>query len=246
MILSERVIDTVFRGTSISDDMTKLYLPRDGYFPTSLLRDGYGRAGKRRSTPLYNCWVNMQQRCLVGSEQQRKIKSYKACSSDFKDYQDFAEFCYSLPFFTNTDSKGVVYEIDKDIKGYLLNKPNLYSKETLCAIPKEINCFLTCIQLHNGAAQRSTKGVIQNSGGNFLLRLQDVCGDGKRKYLSRHETYEDAYSELLRVKSKQAKHLASKYEGNVESIVIDFLNNFNLEDWEKWTYHKWSCKEGVT
>lgn len=242
MILSNSVVDTVFRGLPIPEDMTKLYQPKQGVFPTSLTRGGYGRKGIRRSTPLYNCWSNMVQRCLLGSEQQTKIRSYEGCENLFSDYQEFAEFCYGLPFFKTLDQFGKPYEIDKDLKGYLLNKPNTYSADTICMIPKDINCFLTCVQIHNNSTERSTKGVIQEVGKRYQVRVQDVCGDRERKVMSIHNSYDEAYNALCELKKSQASFLADKWEGCVESIVVDFLRSFDLVDWEKWTYHKWASK----
>ena len=83
MILSVEVIDTVFRGLPVPDDVTKMYQPKQGCFPTTILRKGYGRKGLRRTVPLYNCWSNMFQRCLSGSSQQDKIKSYVGCNHMF-------------------------------------------------------------------------------------------------------------------------------------------------------------------
>lgn len=242
MILSVEVIDTVFRGLPVPDDVTRIYLPKQGYFPTTILRNGYGRKGLRRTVPLYNCWSNMFQRCLSGSQQQEKIKSYVGCTHTFIDYQDFAEFCHTLPFFRCLDQAENPYELDKDVKGFLLNKPNVYSKETICMLPKDINCFLTCVQLHNDSFERSTKGVIQKVRNYFQVRTQDVCGDRTRKVISKHNTYEEAYDSLCELKKKQAKFLANKFKGKIENDAVDFLNNFNLPVWEEWTYHKWSCK----
>lgn len=242
MVLSDDVIDTVFRGMVVPDDMTKLYCPKVGYFPTSIMRGGFGRKGSRRSTPLYNCWSNMTQRCLFGSEQQTKIKSYTGCKHHFHDYQEFAEFCHDLPFFRTLDQFGNPYEIDKDVKGYLLTQPNTYSKDTICMLPKDINCFLTCVQIHNGASERSTKGVIQKVCNRYQVRTQDVCGDRERKIMSIHDSYEEAYDALCNLKKEQAKFLANKFKDKVDDIVINFLLDFDLVEWEKWTYHKWNSK----
>ena len=115
MIYSEKVLSTLWRGQPVDNDLVVLYVPREGFFPTSytVMIDG---KRCRRSTKLYNCWTNMSQRCLDGSQQQQKIKSYVGCTSNFKSYQEFAEFCYNLPNFTCLDGKGNPYEIDKDVK----------------------------------------------------------------------------------------------------------------------------------
>jgi hypothetical protein len=242
MILSVEVIDTVFRGLPVPDDVTKMYQPKQGCFPTTILRKGYGRKGLRRTVPLYNCWSNMFQRCLSGSSQQDKIKSYVGCNHMFSDYQDFAEFCYTLPFFRQLDQFNNPYEIDKDVKGFIMNLPNTYSKETIIMLPKDINCFLTCVQIHNNSTERSTKGVIQHVRNKFQVRTQDVCGDRQRKVMSKHATYDEAYSALCDLKQTQARFLADKFKGKVDNVVVDFLMKFSLREWEKWTYHKWSCK----
>lgn len=243
MLLSDGVLDTLWRGLPVPDDLIVLYQSKDGFFPTSYtsLRN---EKRVRRSTSLYNCWTNMSQRCLKGSEQQEKIKSYKGCINKFKCYQEFAEFCYKLPNFTKLDEFGKTYEIDKDIKGFITQQIGVYSKDTLCMIPKDINCFLTCVQIHGERSERSTKGVIQQSGKNFSVRTQDVCGDRKRKILYTCDNYEEAYEYLCELKKAQAKFLAEKFKDSVEVCVVDFLNSFDLNVWEKWTYEKWESKKG--
>lgn len=242
MIYSEKVLSTLWRGQPVDNDLVVLYVPREGFFPTSytVMIDG---KRCRRSTKLYNCWTNMSQRCLDGSQQQQKIKSYVGCTSNFKSYQEFAEFCYNLHNFTCLDGKGNPYEIDKDVKGFLTKQPSLYSKETLCMLPKDINCFLTCVQKHNEKLTRSTKGVIQEYGGKYNVRTQDVCGDGERKIMQYCSSYQESYDYLRNLKKKQASFLAEKYKSSIEQCVIDFLNNFDLDVWEKWTYEKWENKE---
>ena len=242
MILSNQVVDTLFRGMPVPEEITRIYQPKHGFFPTTIILKDYGRKGLRRAVPLYNCWSNMIQRCLSGSSQQEKIKSYVGCKHLFTDYQDFAEFCYELPYFTQLDQFGNPYEIDKDVKGFIMNLPNTYSKETICILPKDINCFLTCVQIHNNSTERSTKGVIQEVRNKFQVRTQDVCGDRQRKVMSKYETYDEAYNALCDLKQAQARFLADKFKGKVDDVVIDFLMNFDLREWEKWTYYKWSCK----
>lgn len=243
MMLSDSVLDTLWRGLNVPHDLIVLYQAKDGFFPTSYtaLRNGQR---VRRSTNLYNCWTNLSQRCLKGSEQQEKIKSYKGCVNKFKSYQEFAEFCYTLPNFTKLDEFGKTYEIDKDIKGFLTQQTGVYSKDTLCMIPKDINCFLTCVQIHGECSERSTKGVIQKSGNRYSVRTQDVCGDRKRKVLQICDSYDEAYNYLCELKKQQAKFLADKFKENVEACVVDFLNSFDLNVWEKWTYEKWENKRG--
>ena len=243
MIYSEKVLATLWRGDSVPDNLEVLYAPREGFFSTSytLVKDGKRH---RRSTKLFNCWTNLTQRCLKGSQQQERIKSYVGCVNKFKDYQDFAEFCYELPFFTHKDQEGKPYEIDKDVKGFLTKHGGVYSKETLCMLPKDINCFLTCVQLHGGKNTRSTKGVIQEHGDNFSVRTQDVCGDKSRKVMFRCNTYQEAYSKLKELKNQQASFLAEKYKETIEPCVYDFLKGFDLDVWEKWTYEKRGLRKG--
>src|SRR5574343_292456 len=241
MMLSNKVLDTLWRGLPIPSDLIVLYQAKDGFFPTSYtsLRNNQR---VRRSTNLYNCWTNMKQRCLEGSDQQEKIKSYKGCINKFDNYQDFAEFCYNLPNFTKLDEFGKTYEIDKDIKGFLTQQVGTYGKDTLCMIPKDINCFLTCIQLHGDNLERSTKGVIQQHGSTFSVRTQDVCGDRQRKVFYKCKSYDEAYDYLCKLKRTQANFLADKFKDDVEDCVIKFLREFDLNVWEGWTYSKWKNK----
>ena len=75
------------------------------------------------------------------------------------------------------------------------------------------------------------------------MRTQDVCGDGERKIMQYCSSYQESYNYLRSLKKKQASFLAEKYKSSIEQCVIDFLNNFDLDVWEKWTYEKWENKE---
>lgn len=102
---------------------------------------GYNSRGKHRvwvdgkSTSSYKKWRNMIQRCYC-LKFQEKYPNYIGCSVDkrWHDYQCFAEWFNSHPY-ANQD-----YQLDKDI---LKSGNKIYSPETCCLVPQELNSLLS-------------------------------------------------------------------------------------------------------
>lgn len=88
--------------------------------------------GNKWWCPYYSCWYNMLRR-VSGKYKTKKNESYK----ETKATEDFLRFSKFKPWMMSQDWKDKT--LDKDILG----DGTLYSFETCCFIPNEVNVFLT-------------------------------------------------------------------------------------------------------
>lgn len=79
---------------------------------------------------------SMLTRCRKGGDYQKRFPTYLACSHNFKDFQEFAEWCQSQKGYANLDDLGKLWTLDKDI---LVPGNKIYSKDTCVFVPEYIN-----------------------------------------------------------------------------------------------------------
>ena len=163
----------------------------------------------------YDLWMHMLERSL--SEDKKVVnKSYKdvSCSTDW----------LSMRAFINDVSKmvgyGIGWQLDKDL---LSGGIKIYSKDTCCFLPSEINCAITVRNksnnLPNGVTHHKNKGKFQAQ-----CRMLD-----KRKYLGLFETPDEAFSVYKIAKENHLKDLAEKWKGKIDNRAYDALINYEVE-----------------
>jgi len=115
---------------------------RNPYFPTlygvAFMGVGQHKAKVRGvSVPHYGIWTGTIMRCYCPIRL-KKYPSYKGCtvSKEWLCYQNFAKW------YTEHESYGMGYELDKDL---LVKGNKVYSEDTCCMIPREINLLIRVI-----------------------------------------------------------------------------------------------------
>ena len=174
-----------------------------------------GRGG--RCDPLYKKWNGMMQRCY---NPKNKINNpaYEACTSSetFRHFSKFKSWYYSQ---IGCEQEG--WHLDKDI---LIKGNKVYSEDTCCIVPPEIN-----VALANNKSVRGSfpQGVIYNSTKTrYRARIQR--GD-KRESLGTYDTPEEAFYAYKPVKEAHIKSLAEKWKDQIDNRVYEALMNWTIE-----------------
>ena len=174
----------------------------------------------RRCHPVpkeYSIWNGIRQRCY-NENTRDKLPSYKdvEMSENFKFYSYFKEWCNQQVGF-NEDG----WQLDKDI---LSKGVKLYSEDTCCFVPAEINCALPNNKKVRGAFPQ---GVIYNSTKTrYRARIQR--GD-KWESLGTYDTPEEAFYAYKPVKEAHIKSLAEKWKDKIDHRVYESLMNWTIE-----------------
>jgi hypothetical protein len=161
-------------------------------------------------TVQYNIWMAMKQRCN-SKDLHVAHPSYKNCyiCEEWLDFQVFAKW------FDANYVEG--YQLDKDL---LVKGNKMYSPDTCCFIPQEINLAIIkpCIE------RELPIGVYKHRK-RFVVHIKE---NKQSKYLGLFSTVEEAANCYINNKKQQLKALACKYRGKIPSRAYKTLINYNI------------------
>lgn len=175
---------------------------------------GYLGIGKYNSknNPYYQIWVSMIRRCY---SKELKFSTYVDCSVDEKwhNFQNFAEWCEK----NYVDS----FALDKDI---LIKRNKIYSENTCCFVPSEINNLFTKTNKLRGDLPI---GVTLN---NQKTKFHAQFGiNGKKIHLGFHDSVEVAFQAYKEAKENYIKKTADYFKDEISVDVFNALYNYEVE-----------------
>ncbi len=189
----------------------------------SVVNVGYLGIGKHKSrkdnikTIKYYYWVSMLTRCY-SERYQQKFPTYIGCSVDdsWHNFQNFGDW-YDKNFNSKT-MQG--WNLDKDI----LEKGNkIYSPETCCFVPQEINKLFLKPKLKTDLPI----GVFKLNN-----RFVSQCNtDKKSRHIKCSNTFEEAFQAYKEVKENYIKKIAIEYysTGKIPLKVYNAMYNYTIE-----------------
>lgn len=154
----------------------------------------------------YSYWQSMLARCYD------KSKSNGVCSvsDNFLRYPFFKDWCQNQVGFGNGG-----WHLDKDI---LIKGNKVYSEDTCCFVPVEINCIFGSNKKVRG---NNPIGVYYEADrGLFQVHIRM---NGVRKFLGRFDTEDAAFSAYKLAKENYIRTVATKYKGVIDSRVYQAL-----------------------
>ena len=178
-----------------------------------------GKRGKQ-----YDIWVRMLDRCY-SKKLLCQHTTYSDCtvSDSFRYYPFFKEWCNNQIGFNSKDENGRCFALDKDL---LVKGNRIYSPDTCCFVPQEINNLLTNKKSTRDPLPISVK---KTESGRFLVAFR------KNKittYLGRYDTPEEAFNAYKQVKEDYIKEVANKWKGQIDPRAYEALMNWeiNIDD----------------
>lgn len=160
-----------------------------------------------KHTKYYMVWHSMMQRCYskIAHVAQPTYAEVTVCK-EWHNFQNFAAW-----YENNHDVQLVKdWQLDKDI---LAKGNKVYSSETCCLIPREINILFT-----------NKVNSIVCSGKNRRYSIQITMGG--QKHTGTYNTLEEASEKCFRIKESHIKVLAEKYRLTIPEEVYNALINY--------------------
>lgn len=190
---------------------------KNPYHP-SIFEVGYIGEGENKSrvnnkyTKAYNIWSHMLERCY-NEKYHIKYPTYKGCSvhSDWHNFQVFAEW------FEENYIEG--FHLDKDI---LLKGNKIYSPETCCFVPQEINKIFV---KRDKTRDKYPTGVYRE-GTSFIAK---ITVDSKSEHLGYYKSIEKAFQAYKEVKEKHIKEMAKLFKSYISEKAYQALINYKVE-----------------
>ena len=162
----------------------------------------------------YKVWDSMLNRCY-SKKHHIKHPSYTDCTvcSEWLCFSNFKRW------FDENYVEG--YHLDKDI---LIKGNKVYSPDTCCFVPREINNVIENVKSKRG---NTPMGVFERCG-KFLSYVRV---NGKRIYLGTFGTMEEAFEAMKKEKEIYIKKLAQTYyaANKITKRVYDALMRYEIE-----------------
>lgn len=176
----------------------------------------YSPTDGKKATAAYDHWRSMLLRCYCSKTQQRvpTYRGYTVCE-DWLCYQNFAHWFYSSKF------NDCGYHLDKDV---LNNGDKVYSPETCCLIPREINNTFNTNSRNKGKYPQGVQPY--GKSGKFSAKVKV---GGYYKYLGVFDTQEEAYEIYKAGKEFRVKEVALKWKGKIDEKVFNVLMNWTTD-----------------
>lgn len=193
---------------------------RDDSVPTTCgvgFIDVEGASIGKEMTSWYATWNAMITRCYNENLRYKHL-SYKDCtvSENFKYLSKFKEWYHKQ---IGSDQKG--WHLDKDI---LIKGNKVYSEETCCFVPPEINALVNKADRIRG---KYPIGIYEDKqAGKFKVR---ISMNGKQKHIGRYYCEKEAFNAYKQAKEAYLKEVANKWEDQIDPRVYDTLMCYEVE-----------------
>lgn len=178
----------------------------------------------RKITKEYKAWAAMLHRCFDKNTKERQI-TYESvdCCKEWLLFDNFYDWLHSQENF-NQWLDGERWALDKDI---LIKGNKIYSPETCCLIPQNVNCLFTKCESKRG---NLPIGVCEHGNG-FQSYCHNPFTNNKMEYLGTHETPTIAFYYYKKFKEniiKQVAEIEYKY-GNITKQCYEAMMNYEVE-----------------
>ena len=157
-------------------------------------------------------WYSMLRRCY-SNKVHDKYPSYRNC----KVCNEWLLFSGFKKWFDEHYVEG--WCLDKDI---LIKGNKVYSPETCCFVPNELNLIFS----HKPRKIKLPQGVTLNKQGKYVARISI---HGKETRLGQFNTPEEAFQSYKKAKEEWIKEVANKYKDQLEPRVYDALMRYEAE-----------------
>lgn len=173
---------------------------------------------KSRVFKYYKLWYNIFLRCY-DKKQQEKHPTYKDVTvcEEWYNFQNFAKWFEES--YNPETMEG--WHLDKDI---LVKGNKIYSPETCCFVPSEINTlFIRC----NKSRGSLPIGVTFNK--KLKRYVTQISKNKKREHLGIFKTAEEAFQTYKKAKEEYIKEVADKWKGLIDSKVYQAMYDYKVE-----------------
>lgn len=173
---------------------------------------GIGYYSQDKNPITHQRWSSMIQRCYDSSVP-RLVRAYKDCSvhPDWHNFQNFAKW------FEENYKEG--FELDKDV---LIKGNKVYSADTCCFVPQEINKLFT--------NRSNTRGLYPIGVCKWKNEFKATISiNNECVHLGYFKTPELAFEAYKKAKEKEIKRLAKLYKRMITPQVYQAIYTYKVD-----------------
>jgi len=182
-------------------------------YNTGFIGEGKYRVSKNKKlNKPYSTWFDILRRCYKQDIREKDI-SYKNTTVcvEWHNFQNFAKW------FEDNYIEG--FQLDKDI---LIKGNKIYSPETCCFVPQEINKLFT---------KRLSKRGLYPIGVSLINGriIAQYRANNIGYYLGTFDTPEEAFQAYKVAKEQHIKEVANKWRGQITERCYQAMYNYQVE-----------------
>lgn len=176
------------------------------------------------STKEYLAWIDMLKRCFI-EKTKNKQPSYKEveCCKEWLNFEVFCDWLHSQPNYDKWKN-GYRWAIDKDI---LVKRNKVYSPETCCLIPQNVNCLFLKREAERGKypigvryREEGFLAVCRNPFLNKAVEIGNYSTPEKAFYLGYKPYKENIIKQVAQIEFDK---------GNITKECYDAMMNYEVE-----------------
>lgn len=174
---------------------------------------GYGKyktTENKKLHKIYQTWGNLLSRCYTDKDWPF-YKDVTVCN-EWHNYQNFAKW-----YEENWKNYMQGWHLDKDI---LVKGNKIYSPETCCFVPQEVNTILLKPVKNNNIPTGISK-----RGDRFIAQLNK---NGVKVHLGVFSDMEEAFNFYKKAKEAHIKEVADKWKDKIDSRVYEALIHYEI------------------
>lgn len=167
----------------------------------------------------YQIWKNMLSRCF-----NQKLKDKFPAYLDVTccdDWLRMSNFINDIQGIENFDKRAIGWQLDKDI---IVKGNKVYSKNSCCFVPKEINCLLTNSKKSRGDLPIGLS--LRTDTGKYQVRTRV---NGVERYLGVFSSIEEAFTVYKNARESEIKRLAKTYKDQLAKNVYNSLLGWRID-----------------
>lgn len=163
----------------------------------------------------YKLWRDMVTRCFS----EKYSRFYEDVKIDSRWYK-FSGFLHDIKQMKSYEKVIDGWVLDKDI---LSGKNKIYSRETCCIIPQEINVLFSTAKAIRGDFP---VGVSKTRGNKYV---SESYKGGVKHRLGFYDTPEDAFYAYKKFKETNVKEVAERYKQDIDERVYNVLISYEVK-----------------
>lgn len=192
-------------------------------FEVGIIGSKYSTWINNKHTKEYGTWCRMLERCYSKKlKEKRPTYENVTCCNEWMLFENFYEWLHSQSNFNKWISEKDS-AIDKDI---LIKGNKIYSPNTCCLVPKNINSlFVKC-----NATRGDLPIGVSKCGNLFRVKCQNPFKN-KCEYLGDYHTLEEAFEVYKQYKESIIKQVAKEEynKGNITKRCYEAMINYKVE-----------------
>lgn len=192
-------------------------------FGIGIVGDKYQTKINNKHIKEYVAWSGMLERCFDSKyKENRPAYEQVTCCDEWLLFENFYEWLHIQKNF-NQWSNGERWALDKDI---LIKGNKIYSPETCCLVPININSLF----VKNDVLRNELPIGVRKSGNKFSAYCHNPF-TSKREYIGIYLTPEEAFFAYKQYKENLVKQIAElEYShGNISNQCYNAMMNYEVE-----------------